>query len=432
MADILNRCRHVPETEQSTLAIRQKNEANTVRVMMYMFPRQFGLHNVFTSNVDTKTTVQKFQDYTVRDEEISAFLRSNKHAAQNGVAKVPKRLRGDARHLVRRLQILHRRCSYFELVRHYCPSILDTLRNKRRSYNPAASISKTAPSQAGHPNAIEDLAKSRKNTQTQNRTQRPRVFELDPSVPIVDLATPVSHVSAYLQAVLSRIVPDAFFGEGDELAHNKALLGKKVAHFVTLRRFESMNLHEISQGFKASSSTSSSHFPTNLRQTSSLRWLQLPNQGHQKPSLEETRKILDIFHEFLYYLFDSLLIPLIRNTFYVTESNNHRYQVFYFRHDVWRMVSERAMAAIKDGMLEELKVVDVQRAIDSRRLGFSQIRLLPKGTTLRPITNLRRRYPMKHNKKILGPSINAVLTPIYNVLKLEKVGALSRATQKRS
>lgn len=129
----------------------------------------------------------------------------------------------------------------------------------------------------------------------------------------------------------------------------------------------------------------------------------------------------ELFHELLYYIFDSLLIPLARNTFYVTESNSHRYQVFYFRHDVWRMVSERAMGAIKDGMLEELKVGDVQRSIDSRRLGFSQIRLLPKGTALRPIMNLRRRYPTKQNKKVLGPSINAVLTPIYNVLKLEKV-----------
>lgn len=85
------------------------------------------------------------------------------------------------------------------------------------------------------------------------------------------------------------------------------------------------------------------------------------------------------------------------------------------------MVSERAMSAIKDGMLEELKVGDVQRTMGSGRLGFSQIRLLPKGATLRPIMNLRRRFPAKHNKKILSPSINSILSPIHNVLKLEKV-----------
>lgn len=126
------------------------------------------------------------------------------------------------------------------------------------------------------------------------------------------------------------------------------------------------------------------------------------------------------------------MIPLARNTFYVTESNHHRYQVFYFRQDVWKMVSERAMSAIKDGMLEELKVGDVQRTIDSRRLGFSQIRLLPKGATLRSITNLRRRFPSKHNKKILGPSINTILAPVHNVLKLEKVSSKYISTEDES
>ncbi|KAJ6790258.1 hypothetical protein PWT90_09861 [Aphanocladium album] len=397
---ILNRCPFTPENTGEKTITPLKNDVNTAKVLMYIFPRQFGLHNVFTSTVDTRTTVQKFQDYTVRDEEIARILRSDKKFLEHGAPHIPKRLRGTARNLVRRLQIRHRRCSYFELIRHYCPSILDNLREKNQQSKVPTSTSKGNLSQAVNAQS----SSTTRATQTQNRRQGSRVFQIDPSVAIVDLATPVAHVSAFLQAVLSKVVPDAFWGEGDDLTHNKTLLSKKVHHFVTLRRFETMNLHEISQGFK----------------TSNMEWPQLPGQSGQKPSQQETKKQLELFHEFLYYIFDSLLIPLARNTFYITESNSHRYQVFYFRHDVWRLVSERAMGAIKDGMLEELKVGDVQRAADSRRLGFSQIRLLPKGATLRPIMNLRRRYPAKHNKKILGPSINSVLTPIYNVLKLEK------------
>ncbi|KAJ3493310.1 hypothetical protein NLG97_g4814 [Lecanicillium saksenae] len=399
---IFNRCPYLSQPPTDNISTRQKNDTNTAKVMMYIFPRQFGLHNVFTSTVDTRATVQKFQDYTVRDDEITRLLRSDKRFQQQGVPHIPKRLRGTARDLVRRLQIRHRRCSYFEMIRHYCPSVLDTLREKSRNTKAPSSTSKgNLDQQAGDGRSG---ATAKRGTQTQNRTQGSRVFQIDPAVAIVELATPTAHVSAFLQAVLSKVVPDAFWGEGEDLPHNKELFCKKVHHFVTLRRFETMNLHELSQGFKVSS----------------MQWLQLPNQSGQKPSQQETKKQLELFHEFLYYVFDSLLIPLARNTFYITESNNHRYQVFYFRHDVWRLVSERAMSAIKDGMLEELKVGDIQRTIDSRRLGFSQIRLLPKGATLRPIMNLRRRYPAKNNKKILGPSINSVLTPIYNVLKLEK------------
>jgi telomerase reverse transcriptase len=128
-----------------------------------------------------------------------------------------------------------------------------------------------------------------------------------------------------------------------------------------------------------------------------------------------------MFHEFLYYVFDSLLIPLIRTNFYVTESNTHRYQVFYFRHDVWKYMAEPSMANIKENMFEEVKLEDALRTLQSRRLGFSQIRLLPKGEKLRPITNLKRRTLARGASKALGPSINSVLAPVHTLLKLEKV-----------
>lgn len=132
-------------------------------------------------------------------------------------------------------------------------------------------------------------------------------------------------------------------------------------------------------------------------------------------------KRYEIFHEFLYYVFDSLLIPLIRSNFYVTESNKHRYQVFYFRHDVWKRIAEPAMAALKERMFEEVRFSDASLILQSRALGFSQIRLLPKGRELRPIMNLRRRTLAKGNTKVLGSSINSVLGPVHSLLKLEKV-----------
>ncbi|OAA73491.1 Telomerase ribonucleoprotein complex - RNA-binding domain protein [Cordyceps fumosorosea ARSEF 2679] len=382
---VLNRCPHISGDGKAELTATQKNTVNTAKVMMYIFPRQFGLHNVFTSTIDPKKTAQKFQDYTVRDEEITTHLGSDQNFLKRGVPKMPKRLRGTAQNLIRRLQIRHRQCSYIQLIWHYCTSSMDTLRVKTRKEKALASISKKALSRGTSAKSGQDPALTmHREAATQHHSQQSRIFQVDPTTPIVDLATPMSHVSAFLQAALSKVLPDAFLGEGDDLLHNKALLAKK--------------------GFKISN----------------IQWLQLPSLNGQKASQSETRKQLELFHELLYYIFDSLVIPLVRSTFYVTESNNHRYQLFYFRHDVWRVVSERAMTAIKDDMLEEIEIGDIQSIMSSQRLGFSQIRLLPKGASLRPIMNLRRRYPMKNNKKILGPSINTALAPIHNVLKLEK------------
>ena len=249
--DVLNRCPYISADAKTGSNTNQKNDLNTAKVMMYLFPRQFGLHNVFTSTVDPKTTVQKFQDYTIRDEEIASHLRADRKFTEHGRPKIPKRLRGAGQDLVRRLQIRHRRCSYFELIRHYCPSILDSLRDRSCRKKVLLSTPKTAPSQAPDGKSSKaPTSTARRATQTQNRTQGSRVLQINPSVPIVDLATPVAHVSAFLQAALSKIIPDAFFGEGDELIHNKALLAKKMHHFISLRRFETMSLHELSQGFK--------------------------------------------------------------------------------------------------------------------------------------------------------------------------------------
>ena len=48
------------------------NPTQTVHVMKYIFPRQFGLHNVFTSPVDLRETVQPFKDYTLGTRDRSA------------------------------------------------------------------------------------------------------------------------------------------------------------------------------------------------------------------------------------------------------------------------------------------------------------------------------------------------------------------------
>jgi telomerase reverse transcriptase len=222
---------------------------------------------------------------------------------------------------------------------------------------------------------------------------------------IVELATPAASVSAFCQAVLLRVIPHGFWGTKKNQDFNKAVFLKKVDHFISLRRFEQLSLHEIIQ---------------DLRVTD-MDWLAPPNLKGQKSSLPETQKRLEILLEFVYYIFDSILIPLIRSNFYVTESNVHKYRLFFFRHDTWRHVAEPAMTALKTTMFEEVKMEDAVKILGSRHIGFSQVRLLPKGLAMRPITNLRRRMLVKaNNKQFLGPSINTVLGPVASMLKFEK------------
>lgn len=88
---------------------------------MYIFPRQFGLHNVFTSTVDRQQTAQRFQDYTLREEEIAKKFPKKDAQGRPCKIHVPKRLRGTPERLVQKMQILHSRCAYAKMLQHYCP-----------------------------------------------------------------------------------------------------------------------------------------------------------------------------------------------------------------------------------------------------------------------------------------------------------------------
>ncbi|MCJ1460010.1 hypothetical protein MMC28_010389 [Mycoblastus sanguinarius] len=79
------------------------------------------------------------------------------------------------------------------------------------------------------------------------------------------------------------------------------------------------------------------------------------------------------------------------------------------------------MTSLKLSMFEEVKTSNARKLLDARALGFSQIRLLPKGSGVRPITNLRRRVTKLQNGKVaLGRSINSIMGPVFNVLDFEK------------
>lgn len=109
--------------------------AQTVHVMKYIFPRQFGLLNVFTLDSDQRKQMNDSNGFMSRESEISLLEEQKRpqgpqtgsesaDAGCGGVksVKVPKRLRGITIELVRKLRNRNAQCSYGELLRYYCPT----------------------------------------------------------------------------------------------------------------------------------------------------------------------------------------------------------------------------------------------------------------------------------------------------------------------
>lgn len=152
-----------------------------------------------------------------------------------------------------------------------------------------------------------------------------------------------------------------------------------------------------------------------------VEWSASPKSENEKLSRTEFAKRRELMAELLYYVFDSFLVPLIRGTFHVTESSSQRNQLFYFRHDVWKAMSEPALASLKDAMFEEYSEAAVKKMLSTRALGVSHVRLLPKDHGMRPIINLRRRVQqLQRGQLVLGRSINNLLTPAFGVLNYER------------
>ena len=331
-------------------------------LLRYVFPRQFGLHNVFTSETDRRDTSQPFKDYADREQEVARSLYEWRAKRQKHIdtpadmrPPLPKRLRGSILQIAKRIAKRHERCAHTLLLEQYCPN--------------------------------------------------PHTRELDSEKTIKRASRP-SQVSAFCRAVISNVFPGELWGHGDVRGHNKKSIMRNVDRFVRLGRYETLSLHDVLQDVKVGG----------------IAWLAPENDiSTNSMSGPDFQKRKDLLAELLYYLFDSFLIPLIRGHFHVTESGAHRNQLFYFRHDVWKALAEPALSSLKETMLEPCHFGQIKATLARRALGVSSIRLLPKEKGMRPIINLRRRMPRTQNGQlVLGRSINSILTPAFSVLNYEK------------
>lgn len=87
-------------------------------------------------------------------------------------------------------------------------------------------------------------------SQTQAQTQTQAQAQVHSHTSLTGLAEPVSSVSAFCQAVLSKIIPHEFWGVGHVQEHNRVNFLRNIDRFIKLRRFETISLHDVMQGFR--------------------------------------------------------------------------------------------------------------------------------------------------------------------------------------
>ncbi|KAJ3168414.1 hypothetical protein HDU87_001145 [Geranomyces variabilis] len=262
-----------------------------------------------------------------------------------------------AHNLVQRMQVLHTRCNYHALLNQHCPIFNDKVSADLKGPN------------------------------------------------ILHTHSSYYQVYAFARAVFSQVIPHEFWGSD----YNREIVLKAVDKFIRLRRYETTSLQNVIKHFKINDCAWAAS--SNIR----------PGKVKQYTPLSESNKRNELVYQFIFWVFEFFLIPLLKTNFYATETAPFRNKTRYVQFLPFKGPKELMRYRQDDSMLDS-----------SRTLGYSYIRLLPKESGLRMITNLRRRFPNKpcramppqavtdKNKQQNGLSINSILQNAFHVLSYEK------------
>ncbi|RHZ61724.1 hypothetical protein Glove_346g37 [Diversispora epigaea] len=311
--------------------VRSSKSPNILElVACHIFPRQFGLCNVFD---DPQTDSHKlFKLYMHRSSEVD-----------ESKLQVPSRLK-KLFPLLNRLIQQHKICRYDVLLNKFCPKKCDLL------------------------------------TET-------------------DLSSNSHQVFAFVKEAIRQVIPGEFW-------ENQKIILKAIEKFILLRQHEMFSLHEAMDKFQAKK----------------CKWLEMEGVKNNKV---EADKRVEILNEFIWWLFESFVIPLLRTNFYVTTNASYKYRVFYYRHDVWYHVVQKGISSLTKNIFKEIPVEN-EEELQNGTLGYSTIRLLPKDNkgAVRPINNLKRpiRKQVIHTKtnRRTNQSVNTILKDTFHILNFEK------------
>ncbi|KAG2017771.1 hypothetical protein CC2G_007253 [Coprinopsis cinerea AmutBmut pab1-1] len=381
---------HTPYQEPD----HRKQAENVRHLSKYIFPGQYGLQTPFQS-FSGKKDAFPYPDYLDRESEIEIL----------GSCKTPKRLKGTMA-MVDQILWRHEKCSYKALRDLACPSKIPTEgdgdivhssiilelvseSSMQLATQPSLRLSDVSLDSSGQ--SIRPIGGTQASAHTRNK---PRFIEF---------ACTHTEVFRYVALVTTAVIPMSFWGDR---ANFKRVM-KVVKRFITCRRYETFSLHFALQNFS----------------TTACEWLAPPGekaQAQKRVSVSDSLKRRELLEEFLFWYLDGFVTPLLKTTFYITESSAFRNQILYFRQDDWKILCEPLLDRLIHGMFERIPDKHAKEILRQRSLGFSFVRLLPKETGVRPIVNLRKKKPITTGNYTADRSINQVLQTAFNILSYEK------------
>jgi hypothetical protein len=92
----------------------------------------------------------------------------------------------------------------------------------------------------------------------------------------------------------------------------------------------------------------------------------------------------------IYWIFDVLIIQVIRSHFYVTEKQGDHYKTFYYHKKDWDLVIKINQKKLET-QFKPINTLDAKKELMEYDLAFGRLRLMPKSSTCRPIISYKKK-----------------------------------------
>lgn len=126
-----------------------------------------------------------------------------------------------------------------------------------------------------------------------------------------------------------------------------------------------------------------------------LSWLKFKaNDKNAKYFMNENNHV---FWRVLKWLFEDVLISLLRCYFYTTEKQKEYSRIFYYRKGVWSLLMKLAIEDLQKETLKAVKKDEMNSHCENHNFSPGKLRLIPKADTFRPIMTFNRKLPHTKN-----------------------------------
>lgn len=214
--------------------------------------------------------------------------------------------------------------------------------------------------------------------------------------------TAMSHVSRFVLEIIQSVFPKAFWGS----THNYESVCVKLHIFIKLRKDERFPIKLVMESLRVTH----------------VNWLWPNCMTSAKRSRTDFETATLLLQSVMRWFFLGFLIPLLRSTFYITESEFSAKRLLYYRKPVWSIFRALGMKKLVSTQYKVIGEREVKKLLETQGVGLSRLKLLPKTTGMRPIAMLSQPENLGQycrRNRVTEQSTNDKLSNMLEILRYE-------------